>query len=81
METIFQLSPIVIATVPIVVGIVQVAKAIGLPNNWAPIVSLVAGTALVALTGVAFPAAIVQGIIAGLIAAGMWSGVKATMQG
>lgn len=65
--------------VPIVIGVVQVIKTVGLPNRFAPLASLVLGIAgAVFLVGGALQVAILQGIIVGLTASGLYSGTKAT---
>lgn len=71
----------IVAIVPIVVGLVSVVKGIGLPSKYAPVLSIAFGIGLVALTGVAWQAFVIQGIIAGLAASGLYSGAKATIQG
>lgn len=81
METLFEFSPLIIAIVPVVIGLVGVAKGSGLASKHAPVVSIIAGIALVALTGVAWQIFVVQGIIAGLAASGLYSGSKATLKG
>ena len=81
MESLFEFSPLIIAIVPIVVGLVSGAKTVGLPSKYAWPVATVAGIALVALTGVAWQAFVVQGIIVGLAASGLYSGPKATFKG
>lgn len=81
METIFTFSPLIVAIVPVILGLVQVAKQVGLPSKFAPLVSIALGVGLVALTGASWQADIVQGIIAGLAASGLWSGSKSTFEG
>ena len=81
METIFTFSPLIVAIVPVILGLVQVAKQVGLPSKFAPLVSIALGVGLVALTGASWQADIVQGIIAGLAASGLWSSSKATFEG
>lgn len=81
MESLFEFSPVLVAIVPVVIGLVQVAKSIGLPTNYAPFASVIFGAGLVALTGVEWQSVIVQGLIAGLAAAGLYSGTKTTIQG
>lgn len=79
MESLFEFSPLIVAIVPVALGIVQIVKSVGLDSKYAPIVSVVAGIGLVALTGVAWQAVIAQGLIAGLAASGLWSGTKAVV--
>ena len=78
MENIFEFSPLIIAIVPVIVGLVQVIKAAGVPSKYAPLVSIILGIGFVALTTVAWQAFVAQGIIAGLAASGLYSGVKST---
>ncbi len=78
METLFQFSPLVVAAVPVCLGLVQVIKGVGLPSRFAPLASIVIGAGLVALTGVAWQAVVAQGILVGLAASGLWSGSKAS---
>lgn len=77
METFFEFSPLIVAIVPLVLGLVAVVKGVGLPSKYAPVASIAFGIGLVALTSVAWQAVIVQGIIAGLAASGLFSGTKA----
>lgn len=67
--------------VAIIVGLVEMAKQIGLPTKFAPLASLIIGVAASFL----FPAATVAltilfGVITGLTACGLYSGAKATIQ-
>jgi len=67
-----------VASIPLIVGIVQVAKQSGLPSRFAGLAALITGLAggiLSARFGIDtnVPAAIASGIMAGLAAAGAWS--------
>lgn len=71
-----------LALVPLTMGVVQVIKSSGLPDRFAPLTSLLLGV------GGAFliPSATVQltiiaGLTLGCAAAGVYSGVKTTVQG
>lgn len=77
----FTLTPLVVAAIPITVGLVQVVKAISLPDRFAPLASILIGCGLVALTTLTWQIVIAQGIIVGLCASGLWSGTKTTFQG
>lgn len=81
MENIFAFTPLVIACIPVALGIVQVAKVTGVSDRFAPLASLVIGIGLVALTGAVWQVAIAQGIIVGLAASGLYSGTKAAFVG
>ena len=78
LQTIFEFSPIVIAAVPVALGLVAALKGFNLPSRFAPAASIVIGIGLVALIGGAWQAVLAQGIIVGLAASGLWSGSKAT---
>jgi len=74
-----SLSAVSIALIPVVLGLVSVVKNF-LPSKFSPLVSLAVGV------GVAFfvPAAtvgltVLQGILIGLSASGLYSGVKTTL--
>lgn len=68
----------VMAIVPVVVALVQGAKVMGLPGKFAPIASIVFAIGLISLTDpVSAGAVLLQGIVAGLSASGLYSGGKA----
>lgn len=79
METIFEFSPWIVGTIPVVVGLVQVVKLLGVPSKFAPAFSLLFGVLALSLTGIPWQAVVVQGVIAGLAASGLWSGGKSTL--
>ncbi len=67
-----------LAAVPLVAGLVQVAKPIGLPAAWAPVLALILGIA--GSIGFSYTAgeatiqvAIVQGLSVGLAASGLYA--------
>ena len=64
--------------VPIIVGLVQACKELGLTSRYAPLLSVLLGIAGAFLLG-SGSNAVLQGIVAGLSAAGLWSGTKATI--
>ena len=70
------------ATVPIIVAIVQVVKMTGkIQDKYAPIVAIVAGVAMSLLLGYKvnpLNTNILAGILYGLAASGLYSGVKTT---
>lgn len=68
-----------LALVPVVLGVVQVGKIAGLSSRWAPVLSLVLGVGAVSLLDSWTAANVVQGVIVGLSASGLWSGVKSTV--
>lgn len=80
LKTVFEFSPLVVAVVPIVIGLVEVLKGVGLTSKYAPAFSLVFGIWLMLLIGMVWQAAIIQGIIAGLAASGLYSGAKKSLE-
>ena len=81
MTEIFEVSPIVFALVPIIVGLVLMLKNIGLPSRYAPLASIALGIVFLWLAGITLPAFIIQGIMTGLLASGLWSSSKAVVNG
>ena len=70
--------------VAVVIGLVEVAKRIGVPEKFAPLVSLILGLGLSFLGFVANPdlaSTIIGGIIIGLSAVGLYSGTKNVIEG
>jgi hypothetical protein len=70
-----------VAIVPIIVALVQVAKMVGLPNKYAPLVSIGAGVLIGFLFGHEgndMSQTILSGVIYGLSASGLYSGIKTT---
>jgi len=80
MENLFEFSPIVVAIVPIIVGLVQVAKGLKLPKQYTPLLALLLGIALMMTTSPDWRVFTVQGVIAGLAASGLWSGAKTSLK-
>jgi hypothetical protein len=75
------LTPLMLAAIPVVLGVVSVIKTAGLPDRWAPSVSLILGLGTAFLVGGASIATIVLGgLIIGLSASGLYSGPKATFK-
>lgn len=76
-------NPYDAALLPAILGIVEVAKRMGLSSKWAPVASvalgLVAGYFYIA-PGQPLQAAL-SGISMGLAAVGLWSGPKNTVEG
>lgn len=73
-----EISPTILGLVPLVMGLTAVAKTY-VDNRYAPLISLALGIGGAFL----FPAltvglTIVSGIVVGLTASGLYSGVKAT---
>ena len=68
---------------PLALGLTQLLKGAGLPTRWAGLTAFAVGLASggllrwAGLGGGTYGAALAAGAIAGLSAAGVWSGVKA----
>lgn len=63
---------------PIVVGCVEAAKRLLVPDRWAPIVALACGVGLAFVfpPAVAWRNELAAGVLAGLSAAGLYSGAR-----
>ena len=72
----FAVNPAMMMAVPVVLGLVQVFKRAGLSHRFAPLASILLGIGVLFLVGLSYQVAIVQGIIVGLSASGLWSGTK-----
>lgn len=72
--------------IPATLGLVQVAKSAGLPDRWAGVAAVALGVllgALIRLAGVgggSVGLAAIAGLVAGLSAAGVWSGTRAALR-
>ena len=75
----FVLDPVAALAVPVVIGLVEVAKSAGLPPRLAPLASIALGIGLSALAGLMWQQALIQGTLVGLASCGLWSGARATM--
>ena len=66
--------------IPIIVGVIEVLKNVGLSTKFSPLVSLILGViAALALGGLSLENG-VFGIIYGLSASGLYAGTKATLK-
>jgi len=64
--------------VPIIIAIVSALKIAGMWSRWAPFVSILAGVFFMVFFGMGdIKALILNGLVAGLTASGLYSGVKA----
>lgn len=69
-----------IILIPIIIGIVATLKMAGLPSRYAPILSLLLGMSLAYfLSPIPNIENVMNGIVAGLSASGLYSGAKATI--
>lgn len=65
-------------TVPVIIGVTKAINMTGVSTRWSPLIAIALGIgAAFTLVGVDASSAL-GGIIAGLTASGLWSGVKAT---
>lgn len=70
--------------VAVIIGLVSAAKTAGLPGQWSPLFSIILGVVVdvafksVLLGSVSLGFAILTGLVSGLSASGLYSGVKAT---
>lgn len=77
----FELSPFILAAIPVIVGLVSVVKNLtGFNPKYSPLVSMAIGIGIASLTSIAWQAMIVQGIIAGLMSSGIYSGAKSLIK-
>ena len=70
--------------IALIIGLTEVAKKIGLDNRWCPLVALALGIGLnfgLKFIGGQGSELLIGGIVAGLTAVGLYSGVKNTVTG
>lgn len=67
-----------IALIPIIVGLVELLKGIGLPKKWCPVASVILGIAggIVYLCPNDLKMGIISGLVIGLSASGLYSSGK-----
>ena len=71
-----------VVLVPIVIGLVEAVKRAGMPSRYAPVLALFFGVSgAYLITGALSGVEVIQGVIAGLSAVGLWSGVKSSILG
>jgi hypothetical protein len=66
--------------VPVVLGVVQALKELGLNSRYAPILSVLLGVGAIGLLTSYTGASALQGIVIGLTSSGLFSGVKRTLE-
>lgn len=76
-----NLQEILLASTPIVIGLVAVFQKIGMPSSWSPLAALILGTGTVALFAHGFNTQVILfGIISGLSSVGLYAGTTSTKQ-
>lgn len=72
--------PLQLALIPILIGINQVVKVLGLPKRFIPVASIILGIGIsfVVPGVVTLSVAVIGGIVIGLSAVGLYSGTRAT---
>ncbi len=66
--------------IPVVIGLVQVFKILGLSSRLLPLLSLVLGVLGTAILGGLTGFTVIQGLVVGLSAVGLWSGTTNTLE-
>lgn len=75
-----QITTQFLILVPVILGVVQAIKMAGIPKKYSALIAIVLGAgAASALNGFDMNS-LLQGIAAGLSAAGLYSGTKATLK-
>lgn len=70
-----------ISLIPVVLGVTQVLKIFGVKERILPLIAIVLGVAGVMALGTVSGEGVIQGIIVGLAASGLWSGTKNSFEG
>ena len=70
-----------IGAVPLVLALTELVKRLGLPVQYAPLLSVAFGIAIIAIAQDFTPTALTTGLVVGLSASGLWSGVKSFGRG
>lgn len=71
-----DISPQFALLIPVIVGLVEVSKGLGVSNRYMPIVALVLGLGATWIIG---DFNIIQGIVVGLSASGLYAGTKSVI--
>ena len=74
-----EISTSYMVLIPLVIGVVQVIKIAGLSKRYVPLASVILGAVGAIFLGGFDSTSLVQGVIAGLSASGLWSGGKAVL--
>lgn len=81
METsLFELSPALLPAIPAILAMIQGVKGMfNIPSKYAPGLAILLGMAAVWLFGHEWEAIVIQGILVGLAASGLYSGGKTSI--
>lgn len=71
-----ELNALSLGLVPVVLGVVQIIKGLGINPKWSPVVAIVLGILLGFLVTTGWQSIILSGIVIGLSASGLWSSAK-----
>ena len=69
-------SLIGVGVVPLILGVVEAIKRLGVPSQFAPLISVVVGVAITLFTTGTGVESVINGVLLGLSASGLWSGGK-----
>lgn len=75
-----DITPAFLALVPIVVGLVEIVKGVGLPARFAGLASLLLGIGGAFLIGGAISEVVLGGLVVGLTASGLYSAGRSTLK-
>lgn len=76
-----QVNPVLLGSIPVIVGVVQVIKNLGLPIRLVPLSAIILGIIVSAFLGGTLFSIVMSGLIVGLSSAGLYSGGKTTISG
>jgi len=65
--------------IPIILGITEVGKRLGIPTQYSPLIAILIGVVFAGLISGFDVESILQGIVYGLSASGLWSGTKSIL--
>lgn len=72
-----ELSTLQLGLIPVIVGVVEVVKSVGLSAKYASLVSLALGIVTVGVMDSFTATSIIAGLVVGLSASGLYSGTRA----
>lgn len=79
-EALNQSIALAVILIPIILGVVEAIKRIGVPSNYSALVAVVVGVGVSVLLSGVTVISIFVGVLLGLSASGLWSGTKATFK-